>query len=314
MKLRWVKKARTHRGTFVFAMVYNEEWFLPHFLDHHRRLGVDYFIFYDDCSTDRTREILLAEEDCAILAPEIEAGETILHGVWLQRWLNNHVPDNEGAGRWGLVLDADEFLILPSRFSSVGEVVAYLELRNLTCTMAPMVDFYPQRLSDRFYDPLPPLLGSRWFDRDPGFERVPGRPNPRIVPAGVRARLLIMLAKRYPRRMAAIYGDRPYRLAKLWKVPLLKTGEGIVRTDAHNVNIEPPTDIQLALAHFKFYPKLDLRVREALSRDGHFQGGVEYKFLETILELFPDKDLICPRSVEYRSPEDLERVGLTWAE
>jgi hypothetical protein len=135
-----------------------------------------------------------------------------------------------------------------------------------------------------------------------------------MVLAGVRARLYVMLFKRCPERINEIYGDKPYRLAKLWKVPLLETGQGILRPDAHNVSIEPPTEVQLALAHFKFYPKLDLRIREAFSRDGHFQGGVEYHFLQTILELFPDEDLLCPASVEYRSPDDLERVGLTRAE
>lgn len=314
MKIRWEKRAKNHRGIFVFAMVYNEEWFLPHFLDHHRRLGVDYFIFYDDCSSDRTREILLAQDDCAILAPEAEPGEALRHGYWQQRWLISHVPESEGPGRWGLVLDADEFLILPSRFSSVGDVVIYLEQHKFSCALAPMVDFYPQRLSGRFYDPLPPLLGSRWFDRDLAFVRVPGRPNPKMVLAGVRARLLVMLTKRYPERVNEIYGDRRYRIAKLWKVPLLKTGQGIARPDAHNVSIEPPTEVQLALAHFKFYPELDLRIQEAFSRDGHFQGGVEYRFLKTVLELFPDDDLFCPASVEYRSADDLERVGLTWAE
>jgi Glycosyl transferase family 2 len=313
VKVRWAKRAKTHSGIFVFAMVYNEEWFLPHFLDHHRRLGVDYFIFYDDYSTDRTREILLEQDDCAILAPGREAEETILHGVWLQRWLNNRVPENEGPGRWGLVLDADEFLVLPSRFSSVGDAITYLEQRKLSCALAPMVDFYPQRLSERFYDPLPPLVGSRWFDRDPGFVRIPGRPNPKMVLAGIRARLLVMLTKGYPHRIKEIYGDKPYRIAKLWKVPLLKTGEGIARPNAHDVSVEPPDEVQLALAHFKFFPELDLRVQEALSRDGHFQGGVEYRFLQAVLELFPDEELVCPASVEYRSPDDLERVGLIWA-
>ena len=118
---------------------------------------------------------------------------------------------------------------------------------------------------------------------------------------------------RCPEKIEEIYGDKAYRYAKQWKVPILKTGSGIVRTTAHDVSEEPPTDIQLALAHFKFYPCMDQRIEDAFSRDGHFQGGVEYKFLRAILQCVPEQRLVGPRSVEYRSPEDIERAGLIWA-
>ena len=313
MKIRYVKKAKKQGNIFVFSMVYNEEWFLPHFLDHYRKLGIDHFVFYDDLSTDRTHEILAAQDDCTIVMPMAEPGEKMRHGVWLQNRVSTQVPELEGPGKWGLTLDADEFMILPTRFSTIGEVAAYLERKDYKCALAPMVDFYPERLADRFYDPLPPIKGCPWFDRDPGFKRTPGRERPQMVPAGVRVRLLRLLAKQYPEKMTEIYGDKAYRFAKLWKVPMIKTGSGIVRTTAHDVNLEPPADIQLALAHFKFYPGMDQRIDEAFAREGHFQGGVEYKFLRAILELFPEERLVGPRSVEYRSPEDLERVGLMWA-
>ena len=313
MKIRYVKKAKKQGRIFVFCMVYNEEWFLPHFLDHHRRLGVDHFVFYDDLSTDRTREMLLAQDDCTVVMPTAEPGEKIQHGVWLQKRVGTEVPELEGPGKWGITLDADELMILPTRFSTIGEVVGYLDRKNLKCALAPMVDFYPQRLADRFYDPLPPIKGCPWFDRDPGFQRIPGRRGPQMIPSGVRVRLLRLLASQHPEKMKEIYGDKAYRYAKLWKVPIVKTGEGIVRTTAHNLNIEPPTDIQLAIAHFKFYPRMDERIDEAFGRNGHFQGGVEYKFLKAVLELFPEQPLVGSRSVEYLSPEDLERAGLMWA-
>jgi hypothetical protein len=203
--------------------------------------------------------------------------------------------------------------MLPPGFSSIAEVGRYLEQRGEKCAMAAMVDFYPERLSDRFFDPLPPLQGSRWFDRDPPFIRRPGIAHPKDVAAGVRARLLRKLARRYPDKIKEIYGNLAYRVARMWKVPLLKTGEGIVRTNAHSVNARPPDRIQLGLAHFKFYPGLDKRVQDALQRQGYFGASVEYRFLQALLELFPDEPLTCPRSIEYRSPASLEQAGLIWA-
>ena len=311
MKLRLVKRAKTPRGILSFSLVYNEEWFLPHFLQHHRALGVDHFVFYDDHSTDRTRDILLEQDDCTVIAAMNEERAPHRLGA-LQINIGNIVLEKFGTDVWALTLDLDEFLILPSGFSSIAEVGRYLEDHGQKCAMAAMVDFHPERLPGRFFDPLPPLEGSRWFDRDPAFIRSPGA-EPQIVSAGVRARLLDKLTTLHPSRIEEIYGHIAYRVPKMWKVPLLKTGQGIRRTNAHTVNVSPPDQIQLALAHFKFYPGLDARVRDALQRQVYFQASVEYRFLNAILELFPDERLICPSSVEYRSPDSLEQVGLTWA-
>jgi hypothetical protein len=310
--VRTVKRAKAPGRVSCFSLIYNEDWFLPHFLNHHRALGVGHFVFYDDNSTDHSREILMGEQDCTVL--EAADKDAPRHRLGLmQRMLGNWVLKSFGAGTWALHLDVDELVILPPGFSSIGEVVRYLEERKQACTMAAMVDFYPARLSGRFYDPLGPLQGSPFFDADPVFKWFPDRPRPKIVAAGPRPRLLKKLAREYPAKIPEIYGDKPYRVAKTWKVPLIKSGQGIVRTDPHNINVIPPDDIQLGLAHFKFYPGLDARVQNALDRQGYFQASVEYRFLNTILDLFPDVQLTFERSVEYRSPADLERAGHIWA-
>jgi hypothetical protein len=313
VQIRVLKKARRHQGVFVFSMVFNEEWFLPHFLEHHRTLGVDYFIFYDDCSTDRTREYLLSQDDCAVLAPEPGPAGRVRHGVWVQRIVSTQVPEREGPGRWGLVLDADEFVVLPTAFSTIGEMISFLDRQNRTCAAAAMVDFYPRRLSDRFYDPLSPFQACRWFDEKTAFRRNPETQRPEVIAEGVRPRLLMKLMQKFPDTIPHIYGDSGYRIGMMWKAPLTKTGQGIVRRDAHNLNVVVPADLQFALAHFKFYPGLDDRIDLALSREGHFQAGVEYRFLGKALELLSNESLICRSSVQYHSPADLERVGLTWS-
>ena len=312
MNIRILKRAKTLGGVLSFSLIYNEEWFLPHFLQHHRSLGVEHFVFYDDHSTDRTRDILMEQEDCTVIVAADGERPAQRLGL-LQIILGNWVLEHFGAGAWAVTLDLDEFVILPSGFSSIGEVADYLGQQNQKCSMAVMVDFYPERLSDRFFDPLPPLQGSRWFDSDPGFKRDPKTGAPQVVAAGVRARLLRTLSARHPEKIPEIYGDKPYRVAKMWKAPLLKTGEGIRRTNAHSVSVLPSDVMQLGLAHFKFYPGLDARVEDALQRKGYFQASVEYRFLRTILDLLPDEPLIGPKSVEYRSPASLEDAGLIWA-
>jgi hypothetical protein len=187
--VRTVKRAKAPGRVSCFSLIYNEDWFLPHFLNHHRALGVGHFVFYDDNSTDHSREILMGEQDCTVL--EAADKDAPRHRLGLmQRMLGNWVLKSFGAGTWALHLDVDELVILPPGFSSIGEVVRYLEERKQACTMAAMVDFYPERLSGRFYDPLGPLQGSPFFDADPVFKWFPDRPRPKIVAAGPRPRLL----------------------------------------------------------------------------------------------------------------------------
>jgi hypothetical protein len=313
LKIRVLKAPKARPGVFCFCLVYNEEWFLPHFLDHYRSLGVASFIFYDDRSTDRTRDILLAQDDCMILVPHADDGSPIEDAMSQQTTLINRVPEEFGQGAWSLTVDADEFLILPRQFSTVGEAVRYLERKNFKCALAPMIDFYPSRLSDRFFDPLPPWKGTPWFDRDSAFKPRRKRTDQLQVTGGVRIRLHEMLASRFPQAYLEIYGRHRYRHAKSWKVPLLKTGAGIERPGPHMVSVALPLDVQLGLAHFKFYPELDARIRESLERKAHFLGAIEYRFLRAVLDLLPDEPLICDRSIEYRSPADVEDAGLIFA-
>ena len=93
----------------------------------------------------------------------------------------------------------------------------------------------------------------------------------------------------------------------------MKTGAGIRRVDPHTVDVQPSFNIQLALAHFKFYPGLDRRIEESLARRAHFSGAIEYEFLRAAVDQFAEESLICDQSRQYRSPRDLEDADLIWA-
>ena len=313
MKLKVLKDTTRRPGVFCYCMVRDEEWFLPHFLRHYRALGVSYFIFYDDGSTDGTLDILCAQEDCLVLTGPF-SGES-LGGKWckFQTLLSNTIPEHFGGGQWSFTADADEFLVLPTRFSRIDEVAAQLERSGQCCALAAMIDFYPARLSERNYEGLSPFEGSPWFDRDLGFRRKPGQVNPSQSPGGIRVRLLRMLAQRHPDRFQELFGSLAYRYARLSKVPLVKTGTGVQRSNPHFVNVEAPMDLQLGLAHFKFHPRADQRIELALRNKTHVIGAIEYRFLKAIHELFPDEDLVGDRSVRFGSPRDMEEAGMIWA-
>jgi hypothetical protein len=66
----------------------------------------------------------------------------------------------------------------------------------------------------------------------------------------------------------------------------------------------------LALAHFKFHPATDRRIREAMEWNTYANGSVEYRLFKAAIECLGDQDLVTEPSVPFRSAESLEEAGL----
>lgn len=303
------KRAHAGDGPVLFTMMRNERHLAPFFFDHYRALGVQTFLVYDDHSDDGSTDFLLAQDDCTVLGADAGFNERMPSGQAFQHHLRNAVPGGLETGRWVLSVDADEFLLLPPGMAQLAELYAWLDRRQDHCVLASMVDFYPRRLRDRHADPeRSPFDRCPWFDADRGFVR---QPDGRIdkTAGGVRWRLQALLRERDPAAHAAIYKGRGYQMAALWKTPLVRTGAGVVRVSSHSVNVTPPPDVELALAHFKFGPDLDGRIADALARRNYYLGSIEYRFLDAVLRRFEDEDLLCARSRRYQGAASLAEAG-----
>jgi hypothetical protein len=81
------------------------------------------------------------------------------------------------------------------------------------------------------------------------------------------------------------------------------------RMDDHNISGVPSIRNACAIAHFKFYPELDGKVRTALSEGQYYKGSVEYRMLDFALKRLGDADLVTAVSRRYTSPADLVAAG-----
>jgi hypothetical protein len=310
IKIDVTKKAkRWGGGVSLFSVIRNETYFLPFFLAHYRNLGVENFLIYDDHSDDGTTEYVANQDDCTIITSDREFGEKISSSKRMVHALKALVPEQFFPERWVVTVDADEFMLLPSPFQTLTELTTELDRHGGLCVTAPMVDFYPERLSQRNHSrAVDPFVASNYFDEGPLYEWKPGATKPKLKFLGIRARLARMLYVRDPERFNSIYGsERPF--IALWKVPIIKRGFGVQPIDNHKVNASPQLHTNVALAHFKFCPDIDAKVREAVLRRQYYNASIEYRFLEAVFELLNDTSLLSAQTRKFLSPKSLEEAG-----
>lgn len=308
--LKVLREHKLTRGPAMFALMRDESLLLPHFLDHHRRLGVENFILYDDHSTDSSREIALAAPDCTLMESPVKFNHPMPGGRAFHHFLKEAVPESLGAGRWVFAMDIDEFVMLPPGFDDLPAFERALDALGHDCVFGTMVDAHPATLAERNYDPsISPFMGSPYFDIQRGFRRrLQGSPEKTLN--GVRGRLVDLLRRRHPDEHRAIFGGRGYLMPALHKVPMVKTGRGITRFNAHTVNRQPPVGVEIALAHFKFGPDLDAKVRDALAVRQHYLQSIEYLFLDAALRLLAAEDLRYEGTRRFDEPGALAAAGL----
>lgn len=310
-------------GLTLSALMHDEMYFLPAFLDHYRRLGVRHFALLDDASTDDSRDFALAQPDVTLLASPHRYGD-MLPGpdgkpekakmLWrremLARW---------GTGRWTLHLDLDEFMDLPEGLDVPG-LAARLERSGADVAYGAMVDLYPAKMSDLIgmEGDLQASLDLPWyFDAVPHVVAQPFGP-PLEVYGGTRGRLTQsygLPSKRPPlaRRLASRIWSRPVPfLHRVRKAVLLKwTPERRMRNE-HTVAPARASRLILPIRHYKFTPALAAKIAHALQSGAYTANSAQYKVLDRLLVTMTEAEgsFIGDTSRPYSGFEGFRAAGI----
>ncbi|WP_108483905.1 glycosyltransferase family 2 protein [Oceaniglobus ichthyenteri] len=286
----------------LFCTVRNEALRLPYFIQHHRDLGVDHFLFVDNDSTDGTADLLTRQPDASVWQTTGSYKKSRFGMDWLG-WLQLR----HGHGHWCLTLDADEILIIPHQHAGrLPHLTRWLDQHGWHSFRTLMIDLYPKGpVRDATY-----VAGQNPADAIPYFDADNFTHHPRpelqtlLTRGGVRARHFFQSA--------------PHRAPTMNKTPLVKWHRRYSYLDSTHSLLPPrlnrsypepgfdrPTG---ALLHTKFLNTIVEKSAEEKQRQEHFSNSALYD--DYYDGLIANPDLWAPHAQRYVSWQQLEKLGL----
>ncbi len=314
-------------GTFrkdalgLFSVMRDEMWFLPAFLEHYRRIGVEQFVILDDASTDGTREYLLSQPDVFVLASEYRFGDILYQDSgfffaktkstkdtkWRAgRLYKELIPQKFFEGRFALYADADEFLFLPPGVASLWDVIDRLTSIKAECVTASLVEFFPNDLIG-LEDRTPSKSMETLLKRYPFFEARP------ILQLRAGEQAIISGPSKSTELFSRYLAKGPKDITSpVLKTPIVHHNADNRRDGSHRATQPPVSNIMLTMAHFVFTGQLKEKVDRAVKWRSHALGGYKYyKYAEILKEMERRGDNFRgPNTVRFESVEQFLDAGL----
>nr|WP_281409330.1 glycosyltransferase family 2 protein [Microvirga terricola] len=315
-------------------VVRNEVSRLPYHLAYHRTLGVDRFFFVDNGSEDGTVDFLLSQPDCHVFQTFASFGEANYGMHWI-----NLLVERFGIGSWCLFLDADELFTFPHADElSLPDFCRFLDQTGNEGAFALLLDMYNRGpIADAVYAPGTPFLETcPHFDKSYHIRRKVGLKSVKRTFAEVEAVGGPRLRKFYPEFLhAGVWQMALHRALRklrrhplgsalglrrtkwgsalppdLTKIPLIKGRAGRHWVSNHRTTPLKLAEVRGALLHFKFFADFHNRAITEATRKQHWDGGAEYVRYASLLTDEPATTLFFEGSENYRSNDELERLGI----
>ena len=122
----------------AIVLVRDGSYYLDAFLDYYRRLGIRYFAFIDNGSTDDTIDRLRSERDVII-------DQSTLPLAGYEDLIRQYPANAYGQNRWCLYIDMDEVFDFEGRETvGLSGLIRYLEGQGATALVAQMLEMFPK--------------------------------------------------------------------------------------------------------------------------------------------------------------------------
>lgn len=254
----------------LFATLRNEAARIPYFLEYHRKLGIDHFLFVDNGSTDGFAGMVRGESDCSVWRTEASYKQSNFGMHWL-----NHLLSRYGSGKWCLTCDPDELLVYPyCEDRKLPDLVEFLESEKRDHLFCLMLDMYGDGpIENAVCRPgQSPLDVAPYFDGLGFVQRTKTFHGDVHIQGGVRRRVF--------------FADAPQSAPALNKTPLIKWRPYYSYLSSMHVaapkRLNRPHDKDRVnptgcLLHFKFLSTFGEKAEEETQRRQHYAGSAEYR-------------------------------------
>ena len=301
---------RNDKGLAVFSIVANEMFFLPAWLDHHRRLGVEHFYILVDRSEDGTMEFLGSQVDVTTMTSEYGYGSAInispLSKLCHKRFTRagtlykRVITDYLFEGQWALYLDVDEFLLMPTGFDKITQLIDEIDGKTAVIPASNVI-FFPEKISEiafrspKSFDDL--VQQAPWFDATPLLDVIPGK-GPMVI-GQVKTEKLYW----------DFLGEKS---GSTYKSPLMKHSKWNFRQGSHKTSIAPKTAHCLSVGHFVFTENTASKIESAKLWRSYYKQSEEYLRLERLIFILEQgrHSLLDSTSLKFTSNSQLMRAGL----
>lgn len=318
----------------------NEMYFLPAFLEHYRKLGIEQFAILNDRSTDGTTEYLLSQPDVVVFESNYRYGDEVdlptdiadkmLAGRILYVW-RTIFYDRFAKNRWAVQVDLDEFIHLPLG-KTFQDIAQMLDDVGSSLAYGVMLDVYPETLSDlssmadqREIDPA----ATWYFDAEPHL-KLRAEKFPKIVHPGARARLYHTYGVARPyqkphapkpayriwwkRMKGSRFGTSIPFYNNLFKPVMAKWPDGAYFKSSHKTSIFGNDKILLPFQHYRFTGALYAKIEMALRENSYSAGSQDHQLLSKLLQNMQRREnatFLYRNSRVLHSFEDLQKSGVS---
>ena len=298
-------KGTLSSGFTLLSLLKNEFYFLPAFLSHYRRLGVQRFVFLNDNSDDGSVEYLLDQPDTILVESDHSYGDPvsippslpqITRNIRMMVLWRSLMHDMFADERWALQVDIDEFVHLPDG-ATFQDVVGRLERENATAAWGVMLDMYPpdigalrQQEHEQHLDP-----SAAWYFDGEQHLRLRRRGRPKTVHPGARARLYHAYGVTrlydtfgvkqlsFPKRVLRSSGivRTPPKYNSLWKPVLVhwSLGNHNYFSSSHYSNHIYSRELLLPIQHFRFSGAVMGKIQTGIQEGSYYNNSADHRLL-----------------------------------
>jgi len=246
----------------ILCLVRNGEFYCKHFIEYHRNLGIEKFIFLDNGSNDNTLSILEKY-------PEVEILQCTLPYKKYWHSFKEFLLYEYGFEKWSLLIDIDEFFDYPlSQYLDIQALIRYLDDENYNSVITQMVDLYPKkdikaiRLNDDF------LSEHKYFQI--GTEKT--------IETDKLTSYTNTISNYSINFKLGGWRDKVFDVGEvlLTKMAFIKYDKKLQYKHDHFVHDALVADISCCLRHYKFSSNFIEYTRESVKRKNHFNDSAEY--------------------------------------